>query len=60
MNNMNTLLDDMYKKRFCLPANADITRYEKGNLHINNCLCGSYNHIACVLKAKGKGDCPQG
>ena len=49
---MTNLLDKMFIKRFCLPINADIEMYENGNKHINNCLCGQYNHISCILQGK--------
>lgn len=52
---MNTLLDTMFIKRFCLPFNANIDLYESGKCSIPSCLCGNYNHISCVLEGKGKG-----
>lgn len=49
---MSTLLDKMFIKRFCLPINSDIEMYENGDANINSCLCGNYNHVACILKGK--------
>jgi len=49
---METLLDTMFIKRFCLPVNTNIEKYEKGEENINSCMCGHYNHIACILKGK--------
>jgi hypothetical protein len=49
---MNTLLDTMFIKRFCLPSNANIEKYENGQENILSCLCGHYNHIACVFQGK--------
>lgn len=51
---MLNLLDKMFIKRFCLPIDSDIESYENGNKNINSCLCGHYNHAACVLQGKGK------
>ena len=51
---MNTLLDTMFIKRFCLPSNSDIDLYENGNCVIPPCLCGNYNHISCILQGKWK------
>ncbi len=50
---MNTLLNTMYAKRFGLSADIDVDDYK--NTSVNSCLCGNYNHVACVLKGKGKG-----
>ena len=33
---------------------SNIDLYENGNLHINSCLCGHYNHVSCVLQGKGR------
>lgn len=44
---MNNLLDTMFIKRFCLPLNVSIG--DDGTT-IKNCLCGPFNHVACVLK----------
>ena len=49
---MLSLLDNMFIKRFCLPINTDINLYENGKERINSCLCGHYNHAACVLQGK--------
>jgi hypothetical protein len=51
---MITILDKLFKKRFCLPAYADISDYENGNNSVNACYCGNYNHIACVFKGKDR------
>ena len=51
---MLNLLDKMFIKRFCLPSNSDIDLYENGTSNLNSCLCGNYNHAACVLKGKGR------
>ena len=53
LNNMSTLLDSMFIKRFCLPIDSDIDLYENGNMNINSCLCGHYNHVSCILQGKG-------
>jgi len=49
---MLSLLDTMFKKRFCLPINSNIQSFENGDEKINSCLCSSYNHIACIIKNK--------
>ena len=49
---MMNLLDNMFLKRFCLPVNSDIELYENGKANINSCLCGHYNHAACILQGK--------
>lgn len=51
---MNSLIDTLYEKRFCLPSNIDIQTdiIENNNIKINSCLCGNYNHIACILDSK--------
>ena len=52
---MNTLLETMFIKRFCLPHDSDIESYENGNCNnISPCLCGNYNHVSCVLQGKGR------
>jgi hypothetical protein len=51
MNN-TTIFDKMFLKRFCLPIDSNIDLYETGDIQINSCLCGKFNHIACVLKGK--------
>jgi hypothetical protein len=40
-------------KRFCLPVNSEIELYENGLSNVNACLCGHYNHVACILQGKG-------
>jgi hypothetical protein len=49
---MESLLDNMFIKRFCLPSNIDIESYKNGKQDIAQCICGNYNHIACILKGK--------
>jgi hypothetical protein len=51
---MISILDKLFKKRFCLPADADIREYENGNNTINGCFCGNYNHVACVFQGKDR------
>jgi len=51
---MNILLETMFIKRFCLPSNSDISLYENGEYNVTSCLCGNYNHVACVLQGKGR------
>ena len=47
----SSLLQKLFIKRFCLPINTDVRKYEQGDMSINkNCLCGNYYHVACVLK----------
>ena len=46
---MDSLLDSMFLKRFCLPSNINIKDDE---YTINKCLCGTSNHIACIFKVK--------
>ena len=46
---MNNLLDTMFIKRFCLPLNASMSDEHPT---INTCLCGPFNHVACVLQNK--------
>lgn len=48
---MDQLINTMYKKRFCIPANNE------NFMPMNTCTCGNYNHIACIFKGKGKGKC---
>lgn len=54
---MNTLIEKLYKKRLCLPSNAEFE--DLSNLQImpnivknNLCKCGYSYHIACVFKGK--------
>jgi len=49
---MQSLLDTMFLKRFCLPLNSDIQSFENGEEKINACRCSSYNHSACIIKGK--------
>ena len=49
---MSNLLDKMFIKRFCLPSNTDLYQYENGTKNIDTCLCGHYNHVACILRGK--------
>ena len=51
---MNTLLETMFIKRFCLPSDSDISSYESGKCNISSCVCGNYNHVSCVLQGKGR------
>lgn len=50
--NMTNLLEKMFIKRFCLPTDSDIELYENGDMNINSCLCGHYNHVSCILQGK--------
>ncbi len=47
-----SIFDTLFIKRFCLPANIDISSYELGDAKISSCLCGNYNHAACILQGK--------
>lgn len=49
---MTQIFDTMFLKRFCLPSNTDISLYERGQNKIPQCLCGNYNHAACILQGK--------
>ena len=49
---MNSLLETMFIKRFCLPYDTDIQSYESGECIISSCICGHYNHVSCVLQGK--------
>lgn len=54
---MLNLQDKLFMKRFCLPVNSDIDLYENGLNNVNVCLCGHYNHVACILQFyKGNGN----
>ena len=44
---MNILIDQMCKKRLCLPSNDD---FSKSYL----CECGNSHHIACVIRGKDR------
>ena len=52
---MNSLLDTMFIKRFCLPSNTNIEKYENCEGKISPCICNHYNHIACVFEGKKSG-----
>ncbi len=49
---MNTLLDNLFLKRFGISVDTNIEDYETGTKKMRGCLCGEYNHMACVLKGK--------
>lgn len=49
---MNPLLNKMFAKRFGLSSDTNVDDYSNG---VNTCMCGNYNHVACILKGKGKG-----
>ena len=51
---LNSLLDTMFIKRFCLPINTNIEKYENGEINVSSCVCGHYNHIACVFQGKDR------
>jgi len=51
---MNRLLDTMFIKRFCLPVGSNIDSYENGEKNVSECLCGHYNHAACIIKGKDR------
>lgn len=48
------LLNKMFLKRYCLPINTDVRKYENNdNERIKpKTVCGNYNHISCILKGK--------
>jgi hypothetical protein len=48
------LLDSLFKKRFCLPSDANMELYETGIEKIPKCLCGEFNHVCCVFRGKKK------
>jgi hypothetical protein len=50
---MNSLLDKMYIKRFCLPFDTNTEMLKYNDPKIMPCICGHYNHVSCVLKKKG-------
>ena len=50
---MLNLLDKLFIKRFCLSVDDDIELYETGKKDINSCLCGHYNHVACIIQKEG-------
>lgn len=45
-------IEHLFVKRFCLPSNIDLTLCKNEELKINECLCGNYNHVACILSEK--------
>ena len=47
-----SIFDTLFIKRFCLPVNIDISSYELGDEKITSCVCGNYNHAACILQGK--------
>ena len=49
---MSQIFDTMFLKRFCLPSDSDISLFENGESKISSCLCGNYNHAACILQGK--------
>ncbi len=49
---MNYLLENLYKKRFCIPMEDSVMDYERGEKQVKECLCGNYNHVACIIKGK--------
>lgn len=46
------IIETMFIKRFCLPFDVDINLYKKGEKKVSKCLCGNYNHVACIIKGK--------
>jgi hypothetical protein len=48
-----SILDTLYVKRFCLPSNSSID-YKNTLYHKTDCLCGNYNHIACIFLGRGE------
>jgi len=51
---MLSLIDKMFIKRFCLPADSDICLYENGKCNIPLCVHEHYNHVSCVFSGNGK------
>ena len=49
---MSQIFDSLFIKRFCLPANVDVSSYEIGDSTIDTCLCGNYNHACCIFQGK--------
>jgi hypothetical protein len=49
---MEQIIDILYEKRFCLQSSVnkqtDIIKTDK--VFQNNCLCGNFNHIACIFR----------
>jgi hypothetical protein len=50
---MNSLLDKMYIKRFCLPFDTNTDMLNYNDTQMMPCICGHYNHVSCILKRKG-------
>ena len=44
---------ELNKEHECI-IYMDIDLYENGTSNLNSCLCGNFNHVACVLKGKGR------
>ena len=51
---MFEILDKMFIKRFCLPSDTNVETYETGENTVDSCLCGNYNHVACILQGKDR------
>lgn len=49
---MSTIIDKLFAKRFCLQTNCFEGNVQ--NVLLNKCLCGNYNHAACVLEGDQK------
>ena len=49
---MAQIIDSLFIKRFCLPSNVNLYDYENGTCKVEGCLCGEYNHAACIIKGK--------
>jgi len=49
---MYDLIDTLFTKRFCLPSNTNISSYETGEIYVSSCLCGNFNHAACIFEGK--------
>jgi len=47
---MNTIMDTMFLKRFCLPSNTDLDEFKNNNIKIRNCICGNYFHVSCAFQ----------
>jgi hypothetical protein len=44
------IIQRLYIKRFCLPSDVDMHNFDHNQ--INACLCGNFNHVACIFKGK--------
>ena len=51
---MPAILDTLFLKRFCLSSDSDISLFEKGERKVPSCLCGNFNHAACVMRGNQK------